>query len=284
MTEFFGRQIRIEVGNLSITDLRVKFSVEKSLVGYPNLANIQIYNLKEASRNQIEEEGLEISLYAGYNKIVLLFKGNIINVIHKKEKTEWISTIYAGDAFTDLNTATVNKTLSAGSTPTQIFNELVNSIPGVTKGITEGLQNCLTGKQSLLRALQLTGNVKDWLQKIADDWGFDYSINEGVIETTIKNKPLSDTPTFIINQSSGMIGSPERTDVGVTVKNLLLPELKLGRRIQIKSISEQLNVGNLFFRKVPPIKNEGIYRIDKLIHKGDTHGNEWETQISGRVF
>lgn len=81
-----------------------------------------------------------------------------------------------------------------------------------------------------------------------------------------------------------MIGSPERTDVGVTVKNLLLPELKLGRRIQIKSITEQLNVGNLFFRKVPPIKNEGIYRIDKLIHKGDTHANEWETQISGRVF
>lgn len=169
MTDFFDRQVRVEVSDLSITDLRVKFNVEKSLVGYPNLANIQIYNLKEASRNQIEEEGLEINLYAGYNNIVLLFKGNIINVIHKKEKTEWISTIYAGDAFNDLNTATVNKTLAPGSTPTQIFNELVGSIPGVTKGITEGLTDCLTGKQSLLRALQLTGNVKDWLQKIADD-------------------------------------------------------------------------------------------------------------------
>lgn len=81
-----------------------------------------------------------------------------------------------------------------------------------------------------------------------------------------------------------MIGSPERTDIGVTVKNLLLPELKLGRRIQIKSITEAINVGNLFFRKVPPIKNEGIYRIDKITHVGDSRGDTWESQINGRIF
>lgn len=81
-----------------------------------------------------------------------------------------------------------------------------------------------------------------------------------------------------------MIGSPERTDVGVNVKNLLLPELRLGRRIKIESITESLNVGNLFFRKVPEVKNQGVYRIDKLIHNGDTHDNTWETQIFGRVF
>lgn len=81
-----------------------------------------------------------------------------------------------------------------------------------------------------------------------------------------------------------MIGSPERSDVGVNVKNLLLPDLKLGRRFEIKSISEKINAGNLFFRKAPVIKNEGIYRIDKLIHVGDTHDNTWETQINGRVF
>lgn len=81
-----------------------------------------------------------------------------------------------------------------------------------------------------------------------------------------------------------MIGSPERTDVGVNVKNLLLPNLRLGRRIKIESISEALNVGNLFFRKVPPVKNQGIYRIDKLIHEGDNRDNTWQTQIFGRVF
>ena len=65
--------------------------------------------------------------------------------------------------------ATINKTLAAGATTEQIFNELVGSMEGVTKGITQGLSTCLSGKQSLLRGLQLTGNVKDWLKRIADD-------------------------------------------------------------------------------------------------------------------
>ena len=81
-----------------------------------------------------------------------------------------------------------------------------------------------------------------------------------------------------------MIGSPERSDVGINVKNLLLPGLKLGRRFEIKSISEKINAGNLFFRKVPAIKNGGVYRIDKLVHVGDTHDNMWETRINGRIF
>lgn len=81
-----------------------------------------------------------------------------------------------------------------------------------------------------------------------------------------------------------MIGSPERTDIGVTVNNLLLPELKLGRRIKIESTSELINVGNLFFRKVPKIKNEGVYRIDKIIHVGDTRDNPWGSNIHGRVI
>ncbi len=81
-----------------------------------------------------------------------------------------------------------------------------------------------------------------------------------------------------------MIGSPERTDVGVTVRNLLLPGLKLGRRIEIKAISTKINIGNLYYRDVPPVKNQGIYRIDKLTHTGDTHANPWQTEIHGRVF
>lgn len=284
MTRLYNRQISVKVGDLDIRDSKVVFNVEKSLVGYPNKANIQVYNLKESSRKSIEEEGLRIELFAGYQDLVLLFSGTIVNVIHKKEKTEWITTIYAGDSDAVLNSATINKTLAPGSSPEQIFNELVGSLPGVTKGITDGLQNCLSGKRSLLRGIMLSGNVKDFLRQLADDCGFDFSVNDGVIETTVKDKPVNDVPPFVINQSSGMIGSPERTDVGVTVKNLLLPELKLGRRIQIKSITESLNVGNLFFRKVPPIKNEGIYRIDKLIHVGDIRGNDWFTEISGRVF
>lgn len=282
----FIRQADISVSDIVISGLRINFKVEKSLVGYPNLANIKIYNLSESNRNKIEEVDLKIQLFAGYEDVsnLLLFDGDVINVVHMKNGTDWISEIFAQDGAKILNSSTINKTLPAGTTTEQIYNELISQMDGISKGITEGIRNCLSGKQSLLRSLQLSGNIKDWLDKIAKDCGFEYSINEGIIETTQTNIPLSDVPPVIINQGSGMIGSPEKTEIGINVKNLLLPELKLGRTVKVESISEKINIGNLFFRKAPAIRNQGTYRIDKLTHIGDTHDNPWETEILGRVF
>jgi hypothetical protein len=282
----FNRTIKFKVLDAEISDLRVVFNIEKSLVGFPNLANIQLYNLKEDNRNKLEKSNEKIQLYAGYEdtSTPLIFDGDIVNVVNKKKGVDWISEIFAQDGASILNSATINKTLPAGTSTEQIYNELLSNMGGITKGITEGLRNCLSGKQSLLRALQLSGNVKDWLDKISKDCGFDYSVNEGVIETTPKNTPLSDESPVIINQTTGMLNSPERTEIGVNVTNLLLPALKLGRTIKIESVAQEINIGNLFFRKIPPIRNEGVYRIDKLIHLGDNRGDQWETQIQARIF
>jgi len=282
----FLRNVKIIVSTLEVTELRVNFKVEKSLIGYPNLANIKIYNLSETNRNVIEKRGLKIQLFAGYKDVSLplLFFGDIANVIHIKNGPDWISEIFAKDGFNILSTATINQTLPAGSTSETIYNTLIGQMQGITKGATEGLKNCLSGKKSLLRELQLSGNIKDWLDKISKDCGFEYSINDGTIETTPTGFPLSDEPPVIINQGSGMIGSPERTEIGINVKHFLLPELKLGRTIKIESLSERINVGNLFFRQIPPIRGDGTYRIDKLIHQGDTHDNLWQTEIQGRNF
>lgn len=165
----FNRQSRLIVGDLDTQGLRINFNVEKSLVGYPNLANIKVYNLKASNRQLIEKDGLEVQLYAGYEDLVLLFKGQIINVVHQKQGTDWISTIYAGDSTQALNEATINKTLAAGITPEQILTELTGEIKGVTKGLTEGVKNCISGKQSLLRGLILSGSVRDFLRQLADD-------------------------------------------------------------------------------------------------------------------
>lgn len=282
----FDRLAKIEVGDSEYSDLRISFNIEKSLIGYPNLANIKIYNLSESSMNLFEDAGVQIKLFAGYSdtSFPLIFKGEIINVVHAKVGVDWISEIFAQDGAKILNTSVINTTLPAGSTMEQVYDTLVKNMGDVVKGITQGLKNCLSGKRSLLRALQLSGNVKDWLDTLSKNCGFEYSVNDGVIETTPTNTPLSDEAPVVINQAGGMLNSPERTEVGVNVTNLLLPSLKLGRTIRIESVAEAINIGNLFFRKIPPIRNEGVYRIDKITHVGDTRDNVWETQIQARIF
>lgn len=274
------------VSNTDFRGLRFNFSIEKSLVGYPNKAKIKVYNLSQKNRQLIDEQGVNIKMYAGHEDTeeLLIFDGDVVNVIHLKSGVDWITEIYAADGINVLSTSTINKTLPAGTSTPQIYNELIGQMQGISKGVTEGLQNCLSGKRSLLRELQLSGNIKDWLDKIAKDCGFEYSINDGIIETVATGMPVSDESPVVINQSTGMIGSPERTEKGINVKCILRPGLKLGRTIRVESISEKINIGNLFFRDADSIRDSGVYRIDKMVHSGDTHSNEWETLIQARVF
>lgn len=296
----FNRVTLFKADDLILDDpkLRIDFEVTKSLVGYPNLAHFNIYNLSEQHRNMLisgdngigsstfsSGKGSMINFYAGYAEgSKLLFVGRVVNVIHKYIAPDWISEIYAGDAFDVLNTATINKTLAPGASAEQIFDELIGEMKGVTKGIANGVKNCLNRNRSTIRSIMLAGDVKTWLKQLAEDCGFEWSINDGIIETVERGKPLTDEEPFVVNQDSGMIGSPMRTDVGVDVRVLLRPELRLARRFRVESINDFVNVGNLYYRKIPPIRNEGVYRIDRLVHKGSTRTDLWETMIGGRIY
>ena len=284
----FNRIVKIVMPdiNIEISELKIAFNIEKHLVGYPNLATITIYNLSPYNRSLIEKQDTTIQVFAGYQDTgtSLIFEGHIVNIIHKKEQTDYISEIFAQDGAKILNTAMINKTFSAGTPFEQVYESLVSQMDGIHQGVTEGIKDCLGGKRSLLRELQLSGSVKDWLQKLSKDCGFEFSVNDGIIETQPVGLPLSDAPPIVINQHSGMIGSPQRTEIGVMVSNLLLPALKLGRTINLQAINTEINIGNLHFRSLRTITMTGIYRIDKINHLGNTHEDQWQTDISGRLF
>jgi len=284
MADFFDRKIQLSVGDFSTDELRVDFEVEKSLIGYPNLSNIKIYNLGPASRSKIEERFQPVDLKAGYGSPTLLFSGDLINAVHLYVAPDWVTEIFAGDKTRAINESTINKTLPAGTTQEQIYNELVGQMDGISAGMIDGLKDCISSKRSILRSIQLSGGVKKFLDELAKNCGFDYVVADGVIDAVKKDKALEDEPEIVINQNTGMLGSPERTEVGVVVKTLLNPSLKLGRRIRIEAASQKINAGNLFFRKVPAPATIGTFRIDKIVHKGSLRDNVWESNITARNY
>lgn len=284
MSLFFGRRLKIKIGNYETEDLRIDFNVEKSLIGYPNLAKITIFNLSASSRAEIEEFGESVELFAGYNELVLLFKGDLINVVHLKEGTEWLTELYAGDKYNAITNSSINKSLPSNTTPEQIFNELVGKMEGVTTGLLDGIQDCINAKRSLLRSIQLSGSVKKFIDELASNCGFDYAIADGIIDTIKEDKVLTDEPEILINQSTGMLGSPERTEAGVNVKTLLNPAIKLGRRIKIEAVSTKINAGNLQFRNVPAPATVGTFKIIKIVHAGSLWDNKWESLITANTF
>lgn len=170
----FNRIIKLDspVFDNPIEDLRISFQVTKSLIGSPNLAEIVVYNLDADHRNLFDlADNLNMSLEAGYEDegTSLLFKGQIVNSIHEYNKPNWITKFFCSDSEKPINDSTINKTLPAGATPENIFDELVSEMTGVTKGLTEGLKSCITGKKSLLRKITTAGGVKDLLNQLSKD-------------------------------------------------------------------------------------------------------------------
>ncbi len=63
MADFFNRDARLIIGDptsggLEIKDLRISFNVELSLVGFPNIATIQVYNLNRSNRKIFKSKHL----------------------------------------------------------------------------------------------------------------------------------------------------------------------------------------------------------------------------------
>jgi hypothetical protein len=68
-----------------------------------------------------------------------------------------------------------------------------------------------------------------------------------------------------LTPDSGLIGTPKRTEDGITGKCLLQPNFKLNGLVHVESAET----------------GSGIHKVIAFTHTGDSRGNEWYTSFSG---
>ena len=265
---------------LVITDLRVRFEITKDLFGYPNLGDIQIFNLSRDRVTSISQEFTLIELQVGYNGALdTVFRGDIRNIVSRREGVDTITQFYAGDGERATRKAVISRTFAGGTPLKQIIKELAATFNIATAKL-DGLDTTRTNQ----RGQTMSGASKEALDKLADDYNFHWSIQDGELVTQDRESYDRDNSVININRSTGMIGSPTITELGADVRTLLNAKLNPYRAIQITTPDVDINVGNLFFRTKVPTLGTGLFRINKVIHTGDTRGNEWTSAITGRRF
>lgn len=265
---------------LVITDLRVRFEITKDLFGYPNLGDIQIFNLSRDKVTAISQEFTLIELQVGYGGgLDTVFRGDIRNIVNRREGVDTITQFYAGDGERATRDARISKTYAAGTSIKQIVKEIAETFKIPTAKL-DGLNTTRTNQ----RGQTIASASKDAMDKLADDYKFHWSIQDGELVTQDRESYDKDNTVFNINRSTGMIGSPTITELGADVRTLMNPRLNPYRAVQITTPDAEINVGNLFFRTKVPTLGTGLFRINKVIHTGDTRGNDWTSAITGRRF
>jgi hypothetical protein len=268
----FGRTVRLLVGppgeeGLDLSDLRISFSVEKRVKGQPNKAEITVYNLSENTRKNITVVNNRVLLYAGYDEPGLLFFGDITKVEHSRVNEQWSTKIQATDGGQKLRETRVSESFKEGATGEQVINRLANLI-----GIPVGELSVDLG-DAFANGFSAVGPAKDIIDTLSKKFGFDWSVQNN--ELQIINKDSStQQDAVLLTPETGLIGTPQpvtkdaqKLDLSsqndkFTARTLIDSRLTPGRKVQIES------------REV-----NGLFRVDTIGYVGDTHGNDWYSDI-----
>jgi hypothetical protein len=288
-TQQYLRQCTLLISNkagqaLDLSQLRIKFNVKMTGTSTPNTADIRVYNIEENQAYQIQKEFTKVVLQGGYQaNFGVVFQGNIKQVLVGRESaTDTYIDIIAGDGDLAYNFAIVNRTLAKGSLPTDQVNTA--SAAMTATGGTTLLAPTNMPQTQLPRAKVMYGAANKYMKQVGKNTKHSWSIQNGQIQFVPINGYLKGE-AVVLTSKTGMVGTPQQTNIGVNIKCLMNPLIRVGGRVQInnKSIAGykiNLDVPGSPANIPAPLRADGMYYVWTIGHSGDTRGNDpWYTDL-----
>lgn len=274
--QLLGRKYRLIFGKpgaqgKTITGLDITFDVEKTTEAKPNTATVTVYNLSQESRAALEEPGTLITLEAGYEgQMGIIFVGNDLIVQTVKQGVDFVTTIKSKDGGEQVAETSVELDVAEGEEIEATVRKIVSKFDQITGRTSEFSQ---LPKKKSPRSYSLMKPAKEALTELLAPEEFQWSIQNGEFRVVHKDKASTET-IFILGPRSGLIGSPEKTRFkllgeekdteGISFTCLLNPEVTPLRRVQLNAAS---------------IK--GMYKVTKVVYRGDYRGSDWYCVAEG---
>lgn len=252
-----------------IENLRVVFSVEKNLTSKPNPATIDIYNLAERSRAAVEQRPLHVTLEAGHDgQYARLFAGDLRRGRSERDGVDWVTHLELGEGDRAHNHARVSRSFKAGIDKKAVLRELAGAMGLKIPSNVEDAKELLDRFQSGVSVEGLSSRQMDRLAKSA---GFEWSVQDGTL-VMLRPSDVRQGEAFVVSQDTGMLGSPvfgspptKGGPAPLTVRMLLAAQVAVGGLIQVESIAHR-----------------GLFRVERALHTGDTHGDPWDTEMEAK--
>lgn len=265
---FFGAQK--DRNAIVIENLRVVFDIEKHTGKHPNKCDFKIYNCNPQTRTFLETKPLVVRVEAGYDNVLQhLFVGDLRWGSSAREKVDWVTKISLGDGDRAYRVARINRSYAAG---TPLLTVLKDAAASMFLTLPQNVLNDASLRSATTgTGVSISGAARDELDRLLAPFGLQWSIQDGRLQI-LRDDDVRADQAVLISQDTGMIGAPEFGSPHkngkppyLKVKHLIYPQLTAGGRIKVVSAGVK-----------------GLFRIEKLKHQGDTHGDEWTTEIEGR--
>ena len=176
-----------QVGEIGFgtNELHIQFSVEKSDVASPNTAKISIWNLNPAHKAALEEKDCIVTLNAGYRgNTPMVLTGTVTNVVTEDDGADQKTTIDVLDGRKELRDSYVTLGYLQSTDSKLILQDTAGQM---------GLPITFSPGASFkpLESYSYVGLAKNVLDKVCASNNLTWTIQNGVIQVTKPNEPIS---------------------------------------------------------------------------------------------
>lgn len=265
---------RFTIGNLDplYEGNKISFQVEKQISTEPNVAFVELYNLADSTRSNINykqsllslEFGNKIEVIAGYRgQEKRIFSGVIVFANSPRQSNTFVTRINARNIFYELTAKKISRTVSKNQRKDDFVISVLKDI-GATiqsdsiKTIRDKLQGAKFADSTLFfgTAQNIINEISENLIDRIDIYFDDIGVNFNPLGV-----PL-DIPTIEYSKNNGLLETPEITETGVDFKVALDPNLRINSPIKLDS------------ETIRAINPGGKYVVKKVIHVGTNRADD----------
>jgi hypothetical protein len=265
-----GEYFATEPNAVLIRDLRVVFSIEKRIDAQPNTCTVLVYNLNKQSRAEFQRKPLYVTLDVGHDgNLRRIFSGDLRFGSSMYRGTEYETKLTLGDGDRAINHARVNRSFPAGTSAATVLKETAQAMGlRVPKNVADARELL----DQFGKGITLHGHASNEMTKILSAKGMQWSLQDGELQILRDTDVRADQAIVITYDGTGSgIESPELAPPDkpgesprLNAKCLLDSRIRPGGRVMIKS------------RDL-----DGLFRVTRVMHEGDTFGEQWTTTIEG---
>lgn len=234
---------------VTIRDKRISVRIQNSGAPSSSAAQVMVYGLSESLMDQLSTLGMVLNLVpkntltikAGDTEtgMTAVFSGTIANAYGDFAAAPDVPFIMDCQAGLADATANVPATSFAGQT------DVSTIMAGFARQMNVGFEN--NGVTTQLPAPYYRGSVQAQLRQCAEEAGINAEVVNGnvlAIWPRFGSRNTSRIPVIVAPPEGSMIGYPSFTQQGILVRNLFLPDIAFGGKVQIKTAVKALQKAN----------------------------------------
>lgn len=266
--ETSGNAVEIKPDPATGEGTRVSFTVTKTVGKEPNKGTVKLYNLSSSTRGLLDQTPVKIYLHVGYDGAPrLLFSGDLRYSNTRQEGTELVTTLEIRDGARAY--ANARMTERSYRPPIRVHQVLTDAAATMNLSLPPEAEQSVELKQALATGISAHGPTREVLTRLLAPYGMSWSIQEGTL-VILKDGQLRPGEAVLVNESTGLIGSPERAvpdkpgaRVPVSFDVLVYPEISPAMPVKLES--KFIN---------------GVFRVKECTSEGDSHDDgEWKTSV-----